>query len=138
MIKFSEALEETRIMIENILTEAGLKTGLGLTKAEIKASKDVLFWYIANTSEEGSDKSKYIVYNIPQTTPFTYGDGTVLQRRPVVTIDIYSTSRTADTLLKSIETAFVDNLKNCELANVYYATAEKRFVYQIEVLLDIK
>lgn len=138
MIKCSEALSLTRTAVEEALVDAGLKTGLGLKDTEIKSEKTPLYWYIANTSEEGSKKATYIVYNVPQTTPQSYGDGTVLQRRPVVTIDIYLTSRTNDTLLANIESAFVDKLKNCELVNVLYSTAEKRFVYQYEVLLDVK
>lgn len=138
MIKFSEALIETRSVVESILTEAGLETGLGLSGAEIKAKTKTLFWYIANTSTEGSSRPNYIVYNVPQTESLTYGDGTVITRRPVVTIDIYSTTRTVDTLLSDIEDAFVAELKNCELVNVFYNAADKRFVHQLEVLLDVR
>lgn len=138
MIKVSEALIIARNKVEEILLSAGLLNGLGLTDAEIKAESKVLFWYMANTSETASNKSTYVVYNVPVLTPKAYGDGTILQRRPIITIDIVTNNRVIDDFIKTIDTAFVDSLGNCEVSNIGYKTQEKRFVYELEVMFDVK
>jgi len=132
------AITESKKHVETILKLAGLKEGLSASPQEIKISQDVFFWYMAVTSKEASEKETYVTYTFRSLDPSHYSDNVPVIRKPSILIEVFSRKRNVDSLLESINDAFLSSSWTFELSSMGYDSSNLSFYHSfvVEALLS--
>lgn len=104
--------------IKRILLASGVIDGQTLSPEQLKAEKNPIFWSTQVTSNEAGSKEIYLVYNLGQCKPNSYGDGKQISAEVTAYIDVYTNklrSNLAD-ILNEIANQFTENHWSFELS----------------------
>lgn len=79
--------------IISVLKKAGLVEGLSLTPTELESSSALLFWETHLTSKKASEKKYYATFNILSCNGTVYGDGSIISRTAIVSLNVFSRNK---------------------------------------------
>lgn len=128
-----KARKTCRNEIRNLLTNAGLLEGIGLTDAEIKNTTKTLFWHGVLRNPIARDKTNYVSYYFPDFESKYNADNDDFIREVMVAIDVFSKksfdSKDNLDLLELLEDTFKDNGFEVEFADEIYEDETALFHY---------
>ena len=104
-MKPHEAMFKAISEVKLVLKSAGVLEGITLTPEAIKTTKDILFWFIAVKTEDASRKSTYVIFNVVEVNPFTYGDGKALSYKAQAQIALFTNKEDISSLIAAINNA---------------------------------
>jgi len=132
-----EARKNARIEIIQTLKDAGLLEGLGLSAEQLHKATAPCFWHGVVRNDKAKTKDAYVTWHIPSSAANTRADNKTLLREVTIAVDVFS-KRSFDSeqnhkLLERMETAFVDNGYEVEMADETFETETGLFHYPMTI-----
>lgn len=138
MVTAYSAFKQMQSAVEKSLTDAGFIDGISLTNEQVKNESTPLFWFMQVTTKAGSEKPRYITYEIISVDPLANGDGDTILRRGIAEINFYSRDKNIDAMIDSANNKFVADLFNFEYSRVAYDNSNHLYNYTFIVKANIQ
>lgn len=132
-----KARKTCRNELIQLLKNAGLQEGIGLTDQEIENTTKTIFWHGVVRNSKARNKQNYVSYYFPSIENKYSADNDDFVREVMVAIDVFS-KRSFDAkanldLLELLEDTFKDNGFEVEFADEIFETETSLFHYPITI-----
>ena len=128
-----QSIKKIHSIIEELLNNAGLVKGFGLTAEELKNEPKLTYWRNFATTKGANEKDSYLVWNIESINPMIYGDGSIKYTDFSLKIMLFTRNYLINKEMEAIEEEAINRSYEFNFNSIEFNPEYRAYVYVFDI-----
>ena len=128
-----QSIKKIHTIIENLLNNARLVKGLGLTTEELKNETKLTYWRNFATTKGANEKDSYLVWNIENVSPMIYGDSQIINVEFSLKIMLFTRNYLINNEMEEVEEQALKSSYEFTFNSIEFNPEYRAYVYVFDI-----